>query len=269
MQEAGYIFRCNSAWGARTKFVLKPCSEDRQPGDRLRMVQNFIPLNRVTENSHYRCPRIEPIIHTVLKKGKRFFFTRDAANSYWAIPVPRGDEHKLGFITPYGMYCYTVMGQGLTGGTHTYSRFRDLIFGAIPEGLEDSAVSDNGSTASARWVLVGFSSLIGDSGKGAFDSMIDDIYGRAETFKDMIDFLHTQFFPRCAWGTMYLKGDKCHFFRSSLGFVGLKAGEKGIRPSIKKHDTILKWPTPTSFDEGEAFCFMTTLLRRFIPGRAE
>jgi len=44
---------------------------------------------------------------------------------------------KLGFVTPYGMYCYNVMGQGLTGGTHTYSRFRDLVFGAIPEGVEE------------------------------------------------------------------------------------------------------------------------------------
>ena len=68
---------------------------------------------------------------------------------------------------------------------------------------------------------------------------------------------------------MYLKGDKCHFFRSSLGFVGLEAGENGLRPSIKKRDTILKWPTLTSFEEVEAFCFLTPFLRRFIPGRAE
>jgi len=120
MEEAGLIFRCDSAWGARRKFVLKPNAEDRTPGDRLRIVQMFMPLNRVTEKSRYPCPRIEQIIHTVQKKGKRFFFTSDAANSYWAIPVRKGDEHKLGFVTPYGMYCYTVMGQGLTGGTHPY-----------------------------------------------------------------------------------------------------------------------------------------------------
>jgi len=161
------------------------------------------------------------------------------------------------------------MGQGLTGGTHTYSRFRDLVFGAIPEGLEDPAVSDNRATTSTRRVLAGSPSLIGDSGNVAFDGMIGDSYGSAETFKDMFDFLHTQFFPRCAWGPMYLKGDKCHFFRSSLGFVGLEAGENGLRPSIKKRDTILKWPTPTTFEEVEAFCFLTPFLRRFIPGRAE
>ena len=68
---------------------------------------------------------------------------------------------------------------------------------------------------------------------------------------------------------MYLKGDKCHFFRSSLGFVWLEAGENSLRPSIKKRDTILKWPTLMTFEEVEAFCFLTPFLRRFIPGRAK
>jgi len=47
-------------------------------------------------------------------KGKRFFFTTDAVNSYRAIPVCLGDESKLGFVTSYGKYCYKVMCQGLT-----------------------------------------------------------------------------------------------------------------------------------------------------------
>ena len=108
------------------------------------MVQNFIRLNRITEKSRYPCPRIEQIIHTVLKRGKKFFFTSDAANSYWAISVRKGNEHKLAFVTLYGMYGYTVIGQGLTGDTHTYSRFCDLVFSAIPEGLEDAEQGDRG-----------------------------------------------------------------------------------------------------------------------------
>ena len=139
MEEAGLIFRCDSDWGGWTKFLLKPRADTLPQEARLRMVNNFIPLNRVSEKSQYPCPRIEQIIYTVLKKGKRWLFTSDTANSYWAIPVRAGDETKLGFVTPYVMYCYNVMGQGVTGGTHTYSRFRDRVFGAIPEGFEDSS----------------------------------------------------------------------------------------------------------------------------------
>lgn len=120
MEEAGLIRRCDSAWGARTKFVPKPRADLRPKNDKLRMVHNFMPLNSVTEKSRYPCPCIEQIVHTICKKGKSWFFTADAANSYRAIPIRSGDEHKLGFVTPYGMYCYTFMGQGLTGGIHTY-----------------------------------------------------------------------------------------------------------------------------------------------------
>jgi len=261
MEEAGLIFRCDSDWGARTKFPLKPRADTLPKESRLRMVHNFIPLNRVTEKSRYPCPRIEQIVYTVVKTGKRFFFTTDAANSYWAIPVRSGDEPKLGFVTPYGMYCYNVMGQGLTGGTHTYSRFRDLVFGAIPEGFSE----ENG----IRRELAGSESLIGDNGEIAFDGMIDDSYGSATTFEAMYQFLHTRFFPRCSWGPMYLKDSKSCFFSDSLSFVGLEAGPNGLRPSLRKRETVLRWPTPMSQEEVEAFCYLTPFLRRFIPGRAE
>ena len=70
MQEAGLIRRCDSAWGACTKFVPKPRADVQPENDKLRMVHNFIPLNSVTEKSRYPCPRIEQIVHTITKKGK-------------------------------------------------------------------------------------------------------------------------------------------------------------------------------------------------------
>ena len=261
MEEAGLIFRCDTEWGARTKFPLKPRADTLPKEARLRMVHNFIPLNRVTEKSQYPCPRIEQIVYTILKKEKTFFFTIDAANSYCAIPVRPSDETKLGFVTQYGMYCYNVMGQVLTGGTHTYSRFRDLVFGAIRSGTD--------SSSGEEVFLEGGDSLIGDSGQVAFDGMIDDSYGSATTCDAMYHFLHEQFFPRCAWGPMYLKDSKSFFLCDSLDFVGLQAGQNGLRPSLRKRETILQWLPPTNQSELEAFCYLTPFLRRFIPGRAE
>ena len=258
MEEAGLIRRCDSAWGARTKFVPKPKADLRPENDTLRLVHNFIPLNSATEKSRYPCPWIEPIVHTIAKKGKSWFPTADAANSYWAIPVRAGDKHKLGFVTPYGMYCYTVMGQGLTGGTHTYSRFRDLVFGNIPEGVDEDGRQ-----------IPGFPAVIGDRGDIVFDSLIDDSYGSANTFEGLYRFLDEEFLPWSEWGPMYLKGPKCHFFDRSLELVGLEAGDNGTRPSLRKRKMIAEWPTPASWEEVRAFCYLTPFLRRFIPGRAE
>ena len=188
------------------------------------MVHNFIPLNSATEKSCCPFPRTEQIVHTITKKGKSGFFTADAANSYWAIPVRSGDEHKLGFVTVYGMYCYTVMGQGLTGGTHTYSRFRDLVFGNIPEGKDE-----NGER------IPDFPAVIGDCGDIAFDGLNADSNRSADSFDRLYKFHDEEFLSRCEWGPRYLKGPKCHFFEWSLELVGLEAGDEGIRPSLSKH----------------------------------
>jgi len=100
MEVAGLIFEYDSEWGARTRFPLKPQADSLPKESRLRIVYNFIWLNPVTEKSRYPCPRIKQRVYTVLKKGKRYFFTTDAANLYWAIPVRPGDQTKLCFVTP-------------------------------------------------------------------------------------------------------------------------------------------------------------------------
>ena len=42
-----------------------------------------------------------------------------------------------------------------------------------------------------------------------------------------------------------------------------------MRPSLRKRETILQWPTLVNQEEVEAFCYLTPFLRQFIPGRAE
>jgi hypothetical protein len=255
MEQAGLIFRCDSEWGARTKFPPKPNAPEQ-----LRMVHNYIPLNRCSRKSQYPTPRIEQIVQTIMKAGKKVFFCTDAANSYWAIPLRRKDWLLTSFVTPSGQFCYGVMGQGLTGGTHTYSRYRDIVFGYIPEDMD----ADGN-------VIPGLPSVIGDSDDGsvAFDGMVDDSYGSATDFDSMFTFLHEKFFPRCAFGPMYLKPSKSFFFFPTLEFLGLEGNTAGLRPSLRKREQILSWPTPQSQEEVEAFLYLTPFLRRFIPGRAE
>jgi hypothetical protein len=99
--------------------------------------------------------------------------------------------------------------------------------------------------------------------------MVDDSYGSATDFDTMLNFLHEKFFPRCAFGPMYLKPSKSFFFFPSLEFLGLEGNLTGLRPSLKKRDQILGWPTLQCQEEVEAFLYLTPFLRRFIPGRAE
>jgi len=127
------------------------------------------------------------------------------------------------------------------------------VFGALPSGTD--------SSSREQVFLEGADTLRGDSGEVAFDEMIDDSNGSATTFDLMYCFLDENPFPRCAWGPFYLKDSKSFFFCDSLDFVGLHAGHNGLRPFLRKWETILQWPTSTNLSEVEAFCYLTPFLR--------
>ena len=106
MEPAGLILRCDSIWVACTMFPPKPNPPANQEGN-LRMVHNYIPLNCYTMKYHYPCPRIDQIVHTVLKWNKKCFFYTDVADSYWAIPLQEADYALKAFMTPWGQYVTT------------------------------------------------------------------------------------------------------------------------------------------------------------------
>ena len=139
-----------------------------------------------------------------------------------------------------------------------YSRFRDLVFGAIPEDRSTPGI-----------VRPAFPPLVGDRVDIAFNGLIDDSYGSAVSFERSFHFLHDEFLPRCAFGPIYLKPVKTCLFYPSLDFVGLEGSGSGLRASLKKRERVLNWPSPTSYEEVDAFCYLTPFLRRFIPGRAD
>lgn len=134
MEDAGIITRRSSPWGARTKFPPK-----KKGSEDLRVVHNVIPVNKYTIKSSYPVHRLDEVLDTIIKPGYDCYFSSDAANGYWAIPMKQGDENKTGFMTPNGQWVYLRMGQGLKGAAHTYARFSDLVFGPLP-GTSDGKV---------------------------------------------------------------------------------------------------------------------------------
>lgn len=248
MEAAGIITRAASDWGARSQFPPK-----KKGSDDLRVVHNFIPVNKYTIKPQYPMHRIDEVTDTLIKPKFKAYFCTDASNGYWAVPIKEGDEYKTGFVTPHGQYIYLRMGQGLKGACATYSQFGDLTFGPLPKTEDAEAMP----------------SIIGDQGKAAFCLFMDDHMGATETFEDMFRFLNTQYFPRVAFGPVYLSGHKTHVFMDSLEMVGFTGGADGLRPSAKHRERVMHWKKPTNREELDAMIWITPFLRVFIPGRAE
>lgn len=248
LEDAGIIVRRSSPWGHRTKFPPK-----KKDSPLLRVVHNFIPVNSFTIKSGYPMHHLEEVINTLIKPHFIVFFSSDASNGYWAIPMKWSDINKTGFIAPNGQWVYLRMGQGLKGGPHTYAQFSDLVFGPLPAN----------SAGVAR-----MPSLIGTHGDHAFQVFMDDHAAAATTFEEMFKFLHEEYFPRVAFGPVYLSGHKTVVFGGSLELLGFHGSADGLRPSIKHREKIQTWPTPANRAELDAFLWLTPFLRIFIPGRA-
>ena len=248
MAEAEILIRGSSPWGAITKFPPK-----KKGSEQMRVVHDFIPVNSFTIKPVYPMHNIEEVLNTLIKPAFKVFFSADATNGYWAVPIKPGDEFKAAILAPNGQWLYRRMGQGLKGAPHTYSQFTDLAFGPIPK-------TDT---------VPAFTTLIKDHGEAGFAPFMDDHLGAAKSFDAMYTFLHEKYFPRIAFAPLSLSPSKAFFFFTSLDVIGFSATANGLRPSNKHRNRVALWPRPQSRQEVEDFLYLTPFLRIFIPGRAD
>lgn len=264
--KAGVISYCDSPWSARRKHPVKKDGS-------LRMVNIFCPVNSATIKSNYPMKRIEPVVNLLSQEKYKLGpkFQADATNGYYAIPLWSEHAYKTAFSCSLGQFCYNVMGQGLSRAPHTYSRLKDIAMGPIPEPKEEDAIhgelvimDERGKAAPGKRIVEG-----NRIGEVAFEYFMDDDYGAATDFPTLFRFLHDKYFPRISWARLTLKPKKTKFFCSVIEVLGYELQPKGLRPSIDKVAKIRDYPVPTNEAEVEQFLYMTTYLKRFIPGRAE
>lgn len=70
-----------------------------------RMVHNFVPINKATIHSNYPMRRMESIVNALAKENKRYFFSADAYNGYYAITIYPPHAYKTAFGTVLSWYC--------------------------------------------------------------------------------------------------------------------------------------------------------------------
>lgn len=254
-----------SPWLAKTTFVEKTGTvRDPVTGFRevLRMVHTYCALNNATIKSNYPMKLMEPILNDLAKESRRYYFTADAANGYWAVPLLAAHAYKTAFSTVLGQCCYLRMGMGLSGAPHTYAMLKDITFGPIPQPNPEPSVFE---------VVKSCPSL-------AFRYFFDDDYGASDDFDSLYEFLQEWYFPRMSWAKLTLKPSKTEFMMPKMAPLGLSVGTHrradgtlitGIKASMKKLTQIQNYPVPTSYEEVEKFLYLTIYLKMFIPGRAE
>ena len=127
-----------------------------------------------------------------------------------------GNEEKIAFITPHGLYCYKVMSFGLKNARATYQRLMTKIF----------------------------KPLIGD----VVEVYIDDVVVKSKTRSEHTQHLQEVFHLLKNYG-MKLNPTKCAFGVSTGKFLGFMVTQRGIEINPDQVKAVANTLPPTNKKE--------------------
>lgn len=118
MLENGIAEASSSSWASPCLLVEKA---DKSP----RFCTDFRKVNAVTKPDAYPLPRIEDCIDQV--GAAQFVSKFDLLKGYWQVPLTDRAREISAFITPSGLFSYTVMSFGLRNAPATFQRLMNMV----------------------------------------------------------------------------------------------------------------------------------------------
>eukprot|EP00050_Salpingoeca_kvevrii_P004260 m.248098 g.248098 ORF g.248098 m.248098 type:complete len:1204 (+) comp10971_c1_seq2:642-4253(+) len=199
-----------------------------------RMVADFTSLNAITRKTVPSLPLIDDLIASL--SGAQFLSTLDLASGFDQVRLHPESVPYTAITTPFGLFEFNVMAQGLTGAPACFQR-------AMNTTLHDAI----GSYAAV---------------------FIDDILVYSKSFSEHMTHLETVL-SRLRADKWYCKPSKCHFASRELNYLGFRVSGDTVRPTAEKIHTITNWPRPRSIRDVRSFNGFASFYRRFVPHLAD
>ena len=163
------------------------------------------------------------------KIGKAKYITKfDLLKGYWQVPLTTRAKEMSAFVTPDGLYQYTVMPFGMKNSAATFQRLINQTTQDIPN----------------------------------CDSYIDDIDIYSNTWDEHINQMR-MLFDKLTMANLVINLVKSEFCKVYVQFLGHLVGHGRISPVTAKVEAIMKFPQPNSKRELMRFLGMASFYRRF------
>ena len=219
----GYLVPSKSPMASPVFFIKKK-------DGKLRLVQDYRRLNKITIKNRYPLPLAADIINRLTKA--RYFTKFDVRWGYHNIRIREGDEWKGAIVTNRGLYEPKVMYFGMTNSPATFQALMNSVFADL-------------------------------IAKGKVAVYMDDILIYNADLKEHRQVV-CEVLKRLEHYDLYLKPEKCEFEKDSMEYLGMiiRPGEVQMDPG--KVAAVKNWPTPTTLKEVRAFIGFANFYRRFI-----
>lgn len=186
-------------------------------------------LNKITRKDVYPLPRIDDALDCL--QDAEFFSSLDLRSGYWQVPMAECDRPKTAFVTPDGLYEFTVMPFGLCNAPATFERMMDSILRGL------------------KWQIC--------------LCYLDDVVVFAPDFATHLARLRT--ILQCLTNaSLQLNLKKCHFGARQLTILGHVVSKHGILPDPDKLRAVAEFPKPTTVKELRSFVGLCSYFRRFV-----
>lgn len=201
----------------------------RKKNGKIRLCVDYRKLNARTIKDAYALPNIEETFSAL--SGAKWFSVMDLKSGYYQVEMVEEDKHKTAFICPLGFYEFNRMPQGITNAPSTFQRLMEKCVGDLH----------------LNEVLVFLDDLI------VFSESIEEHEAR------LMRVLH-----RLRDYGLKLSPEKCHFFQSSVKYLGHVVDAQGVHTDPDKTSALKNWPRPTNREELERFLGFAGYYRRFV-----
>ena len=229
--KAGRLVPSKSHISSGTFLTLK-----KDPNAFPRVVHDYRALNENTVKDHTPLPRQDQILECGARATVRGQV--DLVSGYYQHWVHKNDRHKTAILTPWGLYEWTVMPQGLCNAVASFQRYM-------------------------RWVLRKY--------LGVFcEVYLDDILIYSNSLEEHKRHVRLILEELRQHG-LIASDSKSHLFADRIEFLGHYISSKGIEPDPSKLDKIAKFPTPQSVEDVKSFLGIVNYLAMFdfVPGLAD
>ena len=122
MLKNGIVEPSQSEWSS-------PCILVPKADGSYRFCTDFRKVNAVSKSDSFPLPRIEDCIDSI---GQAQYVSKfDLLKGYWQVPLTRRAKEISAFVTPDGLYQYTVMPFGMRNAPATFQRMINRVISGL------------------------------------------------------------------------------------------------------------------------------------------